>query len=257
MQPPPSTVSVPPLMLILGAALLFIAAVASGAASAPSPSTPSPAASGPALSRGTDPLRMQPLGVYCGGAGGDTLSQECGETTPIMWPPSAPTLAMVEHHSSFRIRFQAFNGTGNNSLLCPMVPGSDKVAFVSATVVNDTLWLFGTNDVEMPDGGKPRTQVIVFWSSDPLLSNSSWQNKRILQLPQNGTRDPSKASWDVPWYTAFNTSPARGRLPSKLLLPPYRGGRYDNARSENVTAAVLTGDKGTESSGRGLDDVDT
>lgn len=135
------------------------------------------------------PLRMRPLGVYCGGADGDLLSQDCGETTPIMWPPTSPQLAMVEHHSSFRVRFQSFNGTGNNSVLCPFVPGSDAVSFASAAVVNETLWLFGTNDIGV-GGGKPRTQVHVFWSSDPRLSDESWQTRIVLQLPQNGTHKP-------------------------------------------------------------------
>jgi hypothetical protein len=88
------------------------------------------------------------------------------------------------------------------------------VAYVSATVVastgRETLWLFGTNNVEM-DGGKPRTQVHTFWSSDPELSAASWQTKMILQLPQSGgPPPPGHHSYDVAWWTAFNTSPTKG-----------------------------------------------
>ena len=48
------------------------------------------------------PIRMEPLGVYCA---------DCDETTPIMWPPPSangptPRLTMVEHHSGFRVRQQ-------------------------------------------------------------------------------------------------------------------------------------------------------
>ena len=104
---------------------------------------------------------------------------------------------MVEHHQNFRVRRQHFPaiGTTSNEMLVSGVPGSKDVAFVSATVVNgtaggaDTLWLFGTNNVEM-DGGKPRTQVHAFWSSDPALSLGSWKTSKILQLAQNGTDTP-------------------------------------------------------------------
>ena len=34
----------------------------------------------------------------------------------------------------------------------------------------------------------------------------------LLQLPQNGTQDPSKPSYVVPWWTAFNTSPTLGKI---------------------------------------------
>ena len=71
------------------------------------------------------------------------------------------------------------------------------------------MWLFGTNDAET-EGGKPRTQVHTFWSSDPALAPSSWKTAKILQLPQNGTAPPG--AYMVPWWTAFNTSPTKAKL---------------------------------------------
>ena len=62
-----------------------------------------------------------------------------------------------------------------------LIPGSQGVAFASAMVVEDTLWVFGTNDAAM-DGGKSRTQVHVFSSNDPTLATSSWKTAMILQL---------------------------------------------------------------------------
>lgn len=158
---------------------------------------------------GAGQIAMKPLGVYCGGVGQD-VSASCDETTPIMWHGN---LAMVEHHSAFRVRFQNVSNVppGNNSILCPLVPESNEVSFASASVVEDTLWIFGTNDKDS-DGGKSRTQVHAFWSKDPGLAASSWSHSIILQLPQNGTHDPTKPSWMVGWWTAFNTSPTKGKL---------------------------------------------
>lgn len=53
-------------------------------------------------------------------------------------------------------------------------------------------------------------QVYVFRSRDPLLCDSSWTRSKILQLPQNGTDDPSQPNWNQSWWTAFNTSPTKG-----------------------------------------------
>jgi hypothetical protein len=124
-------------------------------------------------------------------------------------------LAMVEHHSGFRVRFQNFPGVppGNNSVLCDLVPDSTDIAFASAMVVDGTLWIFGTNNKDEVNS-KSRTRVHSFWSNDPQLRPSSWQNAPLLQLPQNGTHDPSKPSWMVPWWTAYNTGPTRGKLPN-------------------------------------------
>jgi hypothetical protein len=175
-----------------------------------------PAAAAAATPAALSPLKMRPPGAYCGGTAGGNASG-CGETTPIVWHGE---LVMVEHHSDFRVRRQHYPpaGTVGNDLVVGSVPGSAGVAFVSATVVNSTsggdptLWLFGTNDGAM-DGGKPRTQVHTFWSSDPALSPTSWKTSKILQLPQNGTAPPG--SYMVPWWTAFNTSPAKGKLGGK------------------------------------------
>ena len=59
------------------------------------------------------------------------------------------------------------------------------------------------------------SQVHIFWSSAHNLAPSSWKHSTILQLPQNGTQDPSKPSYVVPWWTAFNTSPTRGKVAGK------------------------------------------
>jgi hypothetical protein len=56
------------------------------------------------------------------------------------------------------------------------------------------------------------TQVHVFWSSDRALSTASWHTATILQLPQNGTQNPHDPPYIVPWWTAFNTSPTKGKL---------------------------------------------
>lgn len=163
------------------------------------------------------PLKMAPLGAYCGAhhAVPHTNASGCLETTPIMWHGE---LAMVEHHQHFRVRRQAYPPLQmmSNDALITGVPGSENVAYASATVVTDnrtgleTLWVFGTNNIDMA-GGKARTQVHVFWSSDPKLSTSSWQTRMILQLPQSGRFSPGhKPSYDVPWWTAFNTSPTKG-----------------------------------------------
>ena len=156
------------------------------------------------------PIQMQPLGAYCGGLAGGNASG-CDETTPIMWHGA---LVMVERHSNFRVRRQAFgplNQTDNNVMI-DGVPGSAGIAFASAIVVENTLWIFGTNN-NAAFGGKPRTQVHTFWSSDPPLAPDSWKHSIILQLPSNGTAPPG--SYMVPWWTAFNTSPTKGELNGK------------------------------------------
>ena len=118
------------------------------------------------------PLLMEELGAYC---------EDCAETTPILWPPGDDGLVMVEHHQGFRVRNQRHNGAGNNSMICPLVPSSEDIAFVSAIVVNVTLWLFGTNNLATTTG-HPRTQVHAFWSSDPALRGESWKHSVALQL---------------------------------------------------------------------------
>jgi hypothetical protein len=157
------------------------------------------------------PLQMQPLGVYCGSAGA-----VCVETTPIIWQGK---LAVVEHHQPFRVRWQSHDGlpsaitTGNNSKIVD-IPDTDWLQFSSSTVVGETLWVFGTNDVEaVPPrpSGKPRTQVHVHWSSDPGLRADSWRTTRVLQLPQNGTT-PTDPLAPRPWWEACNTSPTKGQV---------------------------------------------
>ena len=71
--------------------------------------------------------------------------------------------------SGFRIRFQRFEelaavNPGNNSVICELIPGSHNIAFASALVVDDTMFVFGTNNDPMNDTrtskmGKSRTQV--------------------------------------------------------------------------------------------------
>jgi alpha-N-acetylglucosaminidase len=162
------------------------------------------------------PLKMRPLGAYCGAHHGSphTNASGCLETAPIMWNGE---LVMVEHHQHFRVRRQAYtalNQTSNEALISG-VPGSENIAYVSAIVVKNEsvapamLVLFGTNNVKM-FGGKPRTQVHIFWSSDPTLSATSWKSQMILQLPQSGDGPlPGHKAYDVPWWTAFNTSPTK------------------------------------------------
>ena len=195
------------------------------------------------------PLRMEPLGSYCGGTPGGAASG-CDETTPIMWHGA---LMLVERHQNFRVRRQAFaplNQT-SNALLIDGVPGSKGVAFVSATVVNhDTLFLFGTNNAEMA-GGKPRTQVHAFWSNDAALKPATWHTAKILQLPQNGTAPPG--SWQVPWWTAFNTSPTKGKIGGKdvwvlaieLGSPAVMIGRRFTSVFAVCEACAVTGDLST------------
>ena len=129
---------------------------------------------------------MTPLGVYCTSRRKDTEDSEdmfgCAETTPIMWHGK---LAVVEHHDHFRVRWQSHEGlpvaiAPNNSII-NYIPGSKGVGFASAIVVKnsngmDTLFVFGNNLVEM-DGGKPRTQIHIFWSSSPQLTNTSWSTR--------------------------------------------------------------------------------
>ena len=153
------------------------------------------------------PLRMKPIGAYC---------SDCDETTPFLWNG---TLHVAEHHSSFRIRRQALPGcvgaACDNSMVIENIPATDKVSFVSALVVGTppTLWLFSTNDDEGA-GGKfhSRTQVRAFWSATPEVA-SSWKTKTVLQLPTTGVKP--KTGYDFPWYTAFNTSPHKGKLGGK------------------------------------------
>ena len=77
---------------------------------------------------------MKPLGAYCGGYGvgkGTSLARSCDETTPVIWHGN---LAMVEHHTEFRVRNQRYNGVGDNSLIIDKIPGSANIAFASAHV---------------------------------------------------------------------------------------------------------------------------
>ena len=161
------------------------------------------------------PLRMAPLGVYCGSAGG-----ACVETTPIIWQGK---LAVVERHQPFRVRWQSHagleptNATASNNSVIIEIPDSAWLQFASAIVVDDTLWVFGTNDVAAAPpkpNGKPRTQVWVHWSSAPDLSASSWRSSRVLQLPQNGSA-PADPREPLPWWNACNTSPTKGRVGGK------------------------------------------
>ena len=172
---------------------------------------------------GDDPLPVEPLGVYCQG-------YDCAETTPVLWPPGeGGSLVMVEHHSNFRVRHQKLKGVGSNSIICPSIPGSEGVSYASAIVVGNALWVFGTNDgfTNMSGSiGRPRTQVHVFSSTDPLLSAASWRHAVALQLPQNGTdpvcpfppagcKSPCPSTPSCQWFTGYNTSPARGVLDGK------------------------------------------
>ena len=108
---------------------------------------------------------------------------------------------MVEQHSAFRIRRQAFNGQGNNSMILDLVPGTETVAFVSAIVVGQSLWLFGTNGA----------QVHAFSSSDPDLLPASWEAHIILQLPQDGLDLEER-------WTAYNTAPTKGKINGKDMF---------------------------------------
>ena len=80
------------------------------------------------------PIKMQPLGAYCGGYGVDkatALARSCDETTPVIWKGN---LVLVEHHREFRVRNQRYNGIGDNSLIIDKIPGSANIAFASAHV---------------------------------------------------------------------------------------------------------------------------
>lgn len=66
-----------------------------------------------------------------------------------------PALTVVDRQAHAGV-----HGAANNDIIQPQIPFSEGVAFASALVVEDTLWVFGTNDVEM-NGGVPRTQVTV------------------------------------------------------------------------------------------------
>ena len=141
-----------------------------------------------AQSVGAQPLEMKPVGAFCGS---DGTAGGCFESTPFLWKGQ---LHVAEQHSTFRIRRQALPGcTGtacDNSVVMGAVPGSKGVAFVSALVIGDTLWLFGTNDAAMA-GGKSRTQVHAFWSKAP-ADASAWQTGMILQLPQGGVKPDTR-----------------------------------------------------------------
>ena len=52
---------------------------------------------------GVTPLRMRPLGAYCGGPAAGGNASGCDETTPVMWHGQ---LVMVERHQHFRVRRQ-------------------------------------------------------------------------------------------------------------------------------------------------------
>eukprot|EP01048_Picozoa_sp_COSAG05_P009352 COSAG05_NODE_763_length_7481_cov_10.717150_2_plen_357_part_00 len=182
--------------------------------------------------------RMKSLGVYCTSRRGDTEDSYdmfgCAETTPIMWQGK---LAVVEHHDHFRVRWQSHEGlpadiAPNNSIIT-YIPRSEGVGFASAIVVPDattgkeTLWVFGNNLVEM-EGGKPRTQIHVFWSSSAQLTNDSWSHQMLIQLPgMNGTMStrthrtavmegspPRVKPGSLPYWTGANTSPTKGLFPN-------------------------------------------
>lgn len=182
-----------------------------------------------------------PLGVYCTSRRGDTLDDPdmfgCAETTPILWQGK---LAVVEHHDHFRIRWQAHEGlprsiAPNNSILT-YIPGSQGIGFASAIVVKnksgsgEALWVFGNNLVSM-DGGKPRTQIHVFWSSSPHLTN--WSHRMLIQLPGGRhssnrhhnfmgppqdhpdlRKPPRVRPGTLPYWTGANTSPTKGMFPN-------------------------------------------
>ena len=118
--------------------------------------------------------------------------------------------------SYFRIRKQALLGHGSNDPVdtgggVNVIPGSVYKSYASAYVdesdpARPSLWVFGTNDCEgwnrptgctfntsapgdpwvpcqCPDGQVARGEIWAMWSSDPLLSKSSWSYKKILSLP--------------------------------------------------------------------------
>ena len=148
------------------------------------------------------------LGIY------DILSQS---TTPFLWHGQ---LLLAEERSDrpgdkrihiggeplfnngtshFRIRRQALMGVGTNEVLLPLVPGTLGISFCSAHVAppqaggNATLYIFGTNN-DQRYGGAPRSQVHVFWSSDPSLR--TWGRAVALTLP--------------PGFAAFKAAVTRG-----------------------------------------------
>ena len=120
--------------------------------------------------------------------------------------------------SAFRIRKQSLLGHGSNDLVdtgggVAIVPGSKYKSFASAYVdetthpARPTLFVFGTSDCvgwnapisgctfnlslpghpwmpcECPSGTVERGEVWAMWTNDPLLSEASWQYKKVLQLP--------------------------------------------------------------------------
>lgn len=123
--------------------------------------------------------------------------------------------------SYFRIREQVLLGHGTNDVAVPLVPGSRFLSYVSGYVdetsntSRPTLWVFGTNDcigdssmkvsgtctfnttpphAWIPCGCHPnppispnasfqRSEIWALWSSDPQLSEKSWQKKKVLTLP--------------------------------------------------------------------------
>eukprot|EP00729_Bicosta_minor_P015843 gene15843-3848_t len=211
---------------------------------------------------GSGPLKMEAIGAYCSGFDVDPAGLNgtgCSETTPFLWHGQ---LHVAEHHSEFRIRRQALPGCDttvaadaeggcDNSIVIQRVPGTKGIAFVSATVNENkdgepTLWLFGTNDDAM-QGGKSRTQVHTFYSSDPALGASSWKSSMILQFKQSGSDPkPPTPSWQVPWWTAFNTSPTKGVLNGKdvwLGTPePLIGVRFTSVFAVCESCAEPAGD---------------
>ena len=134
---------------------------------------------------------MSPVGAYCD-------NNDCGETTPFLWNG---TLHVAEHHTSFRIRRQALPGcvgaACDNSMVIEDIPNTASTSFVSALVVDKTLWVFGTTP------GWEATQVDAFWSKTPEV-RSSWQNATVM----------TRASANLT-FTAFNTSPHKGMLGGK------------------------------------------
>ena len=187
------------------------------AAPAPPP-TPPPPPPTPAT-----PIRMTELGAYDVSTSettpliwyGDLLIVEkIGGTAHTIWMPGDPCQTGVPcsvRGSYFRIRKQALLGHGSNDVIVGTVPGSKYKSFAAAYIDWDannrpTMWVFGTSDCvgwnaptgckfntsapgnpwepcQCPLGAVARGEVWAMWSSDPLLSLSSWQYKKILSLP--------------------------------------------------------------------------
>eukprot|EP01052_Picozoa_sp_SAG31_P011131 SAG31_NODE_624_length_13465_cov_11.802708_4_plen_390_part_00 len=149
-----------------------------------------------------DPIRMTGLGAFC--LSGPSPQGGCGaESTPIMWPPGPRAQLALFESSHWHVRWQAFEGKGNNTVL-GLVRGIDGfpaqlmgIGYGAAMVAGDeVLWITGTSS--------NRSQVHVFWSRDPLLRPESWGHAVIHQFP--------------PGWTVFNTSPAMGELGGKPVV---------------------------------------